>query len=242
MMYRIARIPKGNGKFRTIYVPTDSYAAELRELCRELEEIATRLDTGGAGYAFTKGRNCALNAMQHIGYRYTLTMDLKDFFDSISPKHVAGLIPRELIIRCFVDGNPKQGLPTSPIISTIAFLACDKDISRGLKRLGGSFAYTRYADDLIVSFDDARMLSRIKLVLTQAVEQHGFKINERKTKVQDSKNGRVVITGIAVDEQGLHATRRTKKKLRAARHQSNLASARALDEWSKCKLPREFFT
>ena len=71
----------------------------------------------------------------------------------------------------------------------------------------------------------------------QIIEKRGLKINERKTNLQDSKNGKVIITGIAVDKNGICATRRTKKKARAAIHQKNLSSLRGLIEWSKCKLP-----
>lgn len=240
MEYKVARIPKGNGKFRCIYIASEKDNLQLRSLIPELERILEKSDTSKVNYAFQRDKNCALNALQHIGYRYTLSMDLENFFDSISPEHVEGVIPDSIINQCFIDGNPKQGLPTSPIISIIAFLSCDKNIVETLNKLNINAVYTRYADDLIFSFNDQKDEGKIRFVVKQIVEKHGFRINEKKTKLQNSKNGRIIITGMAVDNKGIYATRRTKKKIRAAVHQNNERSVVGLIEWSKCKLPSAF--
>jgi hypothetical protein len=241
MKYRVARIPKGAGNFRFIYIASEPDCLHLRSLLPELKRILEIADTSKANYAFQENKNCALNAMQHIGYRYTLSMDLEDFFDSITPSHVEGVIPDVLIKQCFIDGNPKQGLPTSPIISTIAFFPSDKQIIETLSKLKIAAVYTRYADDLIFSFNDASNDGKIRIIVRQIVEKNGFKINEKKTKLQDAKNGKRIVTGIAIDKRGLYATRRTKRKIRAAIHQRNEKSLVGLKEWAKCKLPN-FFT
>lgn len=236
-MYRIALIKKGNGKFRKICVPNSQWKKTLRELLPTLETILDHYDTTRVNYAFQHLKNCALNAYQHIGYRYTLSLDLEDFFDSITPEHVKDLIPENIITECFIDGSPMQGLPTSPLIATIAFLKYDKKIINLMKRLDVDAIYTRYADDLIFSFNDKIYKGRIQYLVQQALLDSGFRINSQKTKLQDTQNGRRIITGIAVDDHGLHPTRRTKRKLRAAIHQNNLASQEGLKEWAKCKLP-----
>lgn len=123
------------------------------------------------------------------------------------------------------------------MIATIAFLPCDRRIVELLGKLDIRAVYTRYADDLAFSFDDRRQAGRIGVIVRQIVEKHGFKINDRKTKLQDAKNGRTVITGLAIDSRGIYPTRRTRKKIRAAIHQQNIQSLRGLVEWSKCKLP-----
>jgi len=237
MDYRIAKIPKGGGKFRSIYIVSKDDKIKLRAVLPYLEERLLTLDIHNTNYAFQKGKNCALNALQHVGFRYTLSLDLHDFFDSVTKKHVNGLIDDEVIDMCFIDGAPRQGLPTSPIIATIAFLECDARIHRALKKMGISAVYTRYADDLIFSLNSERDIVKIRIVVNQIVEKCGYKLNERKQSIQDSHNGRTIITGISIDNSGLHATRRTKKKLRAAIHQNNYLSTKGLLEWSKCKLP-----
>lgn len=230
-------MPKGNGKFRDLYIASREDNQELRQLLPELETILANIDKCGANYAFEKGKNCALNAFQHIGYRYTLSLDLENFFDSIGVQHVTGIIPNHIITQCFIDGSPKQGLPTSPLIATIAFVACDNRIIELLQKLNIRTVYTRYADDLVFSFDERKETGKIKVIVRQVLEKYGFKINERKTKLQDARNGRRIINGLAVDANGIYPTRRTKKKIRAAVHQQNRESLNGLGEWAKCKFP-----
>lgn len=188
MQYRIVRIPKGNGRFREVAIPSPEDRLRLRSLLPELECILDRLDTQGANYAFQRKKNCALKALQHIGYQYTLSMDLEDFFDSVTPAHVTRMLPNAIIKACFIEGRAKQGLPTSPIISTIAFLPLDERIIKALRNLRIDAIYTRYADDLVFSFADRKAAGKIQTIVRQIVNEGGFRVNERKTKFQDTKN------------------------------------------------------
>lgn len=237
MQYRIVRIPKGRGRFREIHIPSPPDMLRLRHLIPRLEEILAENDSSKVNYAFERGKNCALNATQHVGYRYTLSMDLEDFFDSVSEAHVKGIIPDEIVGQCMIGGSPRQGLPTSPLIATLAFLPCDSEILQRLQELEINAVYTRYADDLVFSFNDRRSAGKIRVVVRQVTDKFGFRINSRKTSLQDAKNGRRIITGIAVDAMGIHPTRRTMKKIRAAAHQQREMSMLGLVEWSRCKLP-----
>lgn len=237
MEYRIARIPKGRGRFREICIASRESNQQLRSLLPELEDILAREDSTHANYAFEKRKNCVLNAFRHVGYRHTLSLDLEDFFDSVTPAHVAGVIPAHIINQCFVEGSPKQGLPTSPLIATIAFLPCDREIMGALAAEGIECIYTRYADDLTFSFNLRSNAARIVQIVGNVVGESGFRINQKKTTLQDARNGRVIINGLAVDANGICATRATKKRLRAAAHQGNKSSLNGLLEWAKCKFP-----
>lgn len=240
--FHITRIPKGGGKFREIYVASEEDGIALRSLLPELHALHDRCDDTGAAYAFRPNRNCALMALQHIGSRYVLSMDLENFFESITEKHVEGVLEPTLIDYCFIDGRLRQGLPTSPVISNIAFCPFDKAIVNALRLLKIDAVYTRYADDLVFGYSDAAAGGKIKVVVKQILERGGFKINETKTRIQSVKNGRVIVAGIALDSTGLHPTRRTRKRIRAALHQGNSPSASGLLEWSRCKLPNVLLT
>ena len=48
----------------------------------------------------------------------------------------------------------------------------------------------------------------------------------------------VIITGVAIDDKGAHPTRKTLKKIRAAKHSGNNKSLYGLLEWSKCNPPK----
>ncbi len=238
MKYHKSKIPKNNGKYRIIYVADNEYTVLLKSKLPYLEKRLSELDATNVNYAFEKGKNCIENAMQHIGYNYTLSIDLIDFFDSVHKEHVSDVLENDFIEFCFIDGSPKQGLPTSPLIAIIAFLKCDKLICKQLKKYGLDVVYTRYADDLTFSFNQKKESGKILFIAKQAIESFGFRINPNKTKLQDIKNGRIIITGVAIDNKGVHPTRKIKKKIRAAKHQKNTLQLRGLLEWSKCKLPK----
>lgn len=238
--WRIVRISKRNGQFRTLYIPNDVAKLQSLKCLPELKAILAAHKTVDANYAFEPHKNCVLNALQHVGYRYTLSVDIEDFFDSVSEASVAHLIPEELRKHCFVEGFLRQGFPSSPVISNIAFAEVDAHLMRLVADLPASLIpvmYTRYADDLIFSYDDERFGEVILGFLPLVLGHYGFRLNERKTRLQCSHNGRRIITGIAVDDTGIYPTRKVLKKIRAALHQQNETSAQGLMEWARCKLP-----
>jgi hypothetical protein len=236
--FNLFYISKKNGQFRRIFSLYEKEKAELREFIPHLEEILLKLDTNNVNYGFIRNRNSILNAMQHIGYKYTVSMDLKNFFESVTPDHVKRYVSQEIIERCFISGAPQQGLPTSPTLANLAFLECDQKIIASMSTFNIDGKYTRYADDLIFSVDDKKSIGKIIFLTTQAVESCGFKINRKKTKIQNIKNGRIIITGVGIDNKGIHPTRKTKRKIRAAIHQKNKYSLSGLEEWARCKLPK----
>ena len=239
--YNVFKINKKNGKNRLIYSVDNDTKNKLKELLPGLERIYNKHNKLDNNYGFVRGKNCVQNALQHIGNNFTLSMDLENFFDSVTKEHVKNILPNEIIQQCFIDGAPRQGLPTSPIISIIAFLECDKLISMRLQENNLNVIYTRYADDMNFSFNTKDDKAKIIFIVTQTVEEFNFKINTRKTKLQNIKNGKIIITGIAIDQNGLYPTRKTKKKIRAAIHQKNYSSEMGLIEWAKCKLPKKIY-
>ena len=236
--YTVASIPKGNGKYRVVYCVTGAYRKELRRMLPYLYECADLIGAQNYAYAFFQDRNCVLHAFQHIGYNYTLSLDMVDFFDHVTTEHVAGIICEDVIERCFIDGAPRQGLPTSPVIANIAFTKSDHNIASVIESIEHGATYTRYADDMYISFDKKKSLPKIRKAVESIITRDGFILNPQKEKLQSSNNGRVIVTDIGVDENGIYPTRKTKKKLRAAIHQMNDPSANGLREYSLCKFPK----
>jgi len=238
--YSVSKIPKGRGRYRFIYIPSKKWASHLRSFLPDLDSRLLELDEAQVNYGFVRDRNCVLNAFQHIGFEYSISFDLEDFFDSVSSKHLKGLLEQDIIEQCLIDGVPRQGLPTSPVICNIAFSKCDTSILKVLETLNVHYVYTRYADDLTISLNDPSVIPKIKALVSSVVASYGFKINRSKTKVQSIKNGRIIITGIGIDSEVIHPTRKTLKKIRAAIHQDNKSSLKGLSEWSKCKFPKRY--
>lgn len=229
---RIVTIPKKSGKVRTIYVPDKSEKKTLKELLPQIAEKALKACPENVIHGFTKSRSPFTNALAHVNKMYTTSFDLQDYFDSIKTSHVEGLLTPQEITTCFVDGAPRQGLPTSPAIANLAGALMDRLILKFAQENSLDFVYTRYADDLSFSYDSPNLTPILLEWIPKIVVICDFRINPSKTRTQCSVNGRRVITGVAVDSE-LHITRRHKRKLRAAIHQKKLATANGLRGWVK---------
>lgn len=231
-------IPKKNGSFRTIYAPNRNEKIALKALCPELELKARKMDTKNISHAFSKKKNVVTNATPHIGHSVTMSFDLKDFFDSVSAVKAARFIDIEKYKICFVEGAARQGLPTSPAIANICASVIDKAILNFIDKKAKQIIYTRYADDLTFSFDDESYIETLKKTIPEIVNRCGFVVNKAKTHVQHSAQGFRNVCGISVADNELKPTREVKRKLRAALHQKNEASAKGLAEWCKLKTPK----
>ena len=246
------RIPKKNGSFRLIYVPSRDRKQRLRALLPELNEWQQAICDPAIVHAFFPGHSAITNAMAHIGYAYSLSFDLSDFFDTITADKVdrlSSLLSHEIRHMVVVDGAARQGLPTSPAIANIVAASMDKVIQAFLHTLPAPVVYTRYADDLTFSYSSYAITPLLVAHIPTIVTAQGFMINPHKTQLQFASKGRRMICGIAVDDDGIHATRASKRHLRAAEHHAKTEKddkkrkmshqkAHGLKEWTKLKVPR----
>lgn len=258
---KIIKLSKGKGKFRVIFAPDADEKKVLRDWLPTITGAAKQADVHNVVHGFREGRSPLTNALAHVGHKFTLTMDLKDFFDSVT----AQMVPEALRFSgAFIrdDGTPastsqslesgqqvalygiaRQGLPTSPAMANIAAAPMDRKIlelrsQRG--RFSRDFVYTRYADDMTFSFEEELTGEMLKREVPLIAASFGFTINESKTRLQSARCGRRIITGIAVDATGAYPTRHMKRRLRAARHQRHTSEARGLAEWMRLRMPKQF--
>jgi RNA-directed DNA polymerase len=225
---KIFEIVKPSGKTRKIYSPDTMEKRKLRALVPQLNLLAEELDVHHVQHGFTEGRSPVTNAKVHIGWGLTVSFDLQDFFDTVTPEMVRIAIPQGTKIDlkdCFVDGAARQGLPTSPALANIAFSPADKEIMALCRK--GRFSeppwvYSRYADDLTFSCRTQAQVDWLMERIPPIVVKHGFVINPAKTHVQWAKAGRRVITGVSVGEKDISVPRYVRRRLRAAGHQAKL--------------------
>ncbi|MEZ8995963.1 reverse transcriptase family protein [Vibrio sp. 10N.222.54.A1] len=234
---------KSGHKTRPIFAPDDFSKSLYRQRLKELYTIFSEIESQTVSYGFVPQRSVVDQAKCHIGYQYTISLDIRDFFDSIRPKLVKGLIPNEMISMLFIDGAPRQGLPTSPIVANIAFDKIDREIIEFLLSIEGlshtskwflgplPFTYTRYADDLSISLNENSIANRVINGIQRILLKYGFELHPNKTKVLSAHNGRRVICGVGVDKKEIYPTRKTLRKVRAATHQSNFHSLLGLRSW-----------
>jgi len=248
MHIKYKEIPKNNGTYRVVAVPGPAMKRKLQELVPHVTALAMLSDKHDVMHGFVPGRSPVTNARQHIGFRYTMTMDMEDFFlncgirmRQLQGNKLLNMIPRECLIehkdkRMRVDYHPcVQGLPTSPAIANFLFSPIDKNLyaSAGMRDI----VYTRYADDLAFSGDSLESLKAMRQQVVIACHSHGMPINHKKTRFQNAEHGHRIITGVGVTDTGLVPTRKLKRKLRAARHQGNEPHAAGLEEWCRLKEP-----
>ncbi len=245
---KIIKIPKKSGGVRLVYVPTPSLKKDMKKHLDRFVRVSMMLDKHRVVHGFMPCRSPVTNAMPHIGFRYTLQFDLLNFFEHVT---VAALVKvthhgasskehRKLFHgisnwkEYFPDGSARQGLPCSPVLANIAFSPIDDSI---VKYCDKRAEYTRYADDLTFSFNELEFRDNLLEKIPKLCIENGFPVNHNKTHFQSASQGRRIITGVGVDHNGVHPTRKTRRRLRAALHKKNDPQARGLAEWSKCKPP-----
>ena len=224
-VYTTFSIPRRNGRERHIEAPTRT----LKFIQRLIHESLTRVyGPHPAVHGFRSDRSIITNAQNHLGRRYVLNIDLIDFFPSITRKRIYGRLvaapysfhPKVANLIAALSTNAysrlPQGSPSSPVIANIVAAELDTDLAN----LCGSLycRYTRYADDISIStsrselspqlarYPNARGTGQVIIGdrLTNVIERHGFRINDRKSRLQ-SHWTRQMCTGLVVND-GSHVS------------------------------------
>ena len=237
---RFVKIPKKRGGYRTICCPGKRHKAFLRGLLGPLTKYSQEVAPPWVVHGFMPGRSPITNARQHVGYRYSVCFDLTDFFDTVTPSMLEGTPVEKYVKHVFINGRAWQKLPTSPVVANIAARHLDAAILAFVSSLPGYSNYTRYADDLTISFNDFVTVNLILTEVPRIVAESGFILNRDKTEVQCADHGRRHITGVGVDDKDVYPTRKMKRMLRAAVHQGNAPQANGLAEWCKCPVPNGY--
>jgi hypothetical protein len=240
--YTRRTIPKRNGGERVILAPK----CELKTLQRKvLRDILDRVPAAGPAHGFVHGRSIVTNARPHVGKKFVLNLDLKDFFPGITFARVRGVfqtlgypfgVAAALALLCterdreefgqgkdryYVSLGPRhtvQGAPTSPALANRVAYRLDRRLAGLAKK--HRFTYTRYADDLTFSGDDYDAALRTLDAAQRIIGEEDFRVNGDKTRLHRRK-GRQVVTGLVVNEQ-VSTPRQLRKKLRAILHNAGL--------------------
>lgn len=234
--YAAFAVPKRSGGYRVLYAPKPRLKAAQHWIRRE---ILAKTHASEAAHGFVETRSIHTNAAPHAGKDIVVTLDLDNFFPSITYRRVRGIfqslgygedvaIPLAMLctvkpagkVREFVGGQRHrmlpQGAPTSPALANLACRHLDARLA-GLARKFGC-TYTRYADDLTFSGDRAfaRSLKRFLKLLHQIVKAEGFKLKRDKTRFA-RRGARQEVTGLVVND-GPRVPRAYRRRLRAILH------------------------
>jgi RNA-directed DNA polymerase len=231
--YTTFNINKKSGGTRTILAPI----SPIKIIQEKLKQILDTLyNPKPSTHGFLRGRSIVTNARLHKKRRYILNIDLENFFPTIHFGRVRGLFmgtPYHLGIEvatilaqiCCHNSILPQGAPTSPVISNMICSRLDAQLQRLAKE--NYCTYSRYADDITFSTTRSRFptglanLSDIGQVelgsqLRGVIEDNGFKVNPRKTRLQ-TRLQRQEVTGLTVNRYP-NIRRRYIKQVRAILH------------------------
>ncbi len=229
-VYRAVDIPKRRGGTRRLHVPDAATKALQRDI---LHRLLKRLRAHGAAHAYERGRSIATNAAQHVGRAVVLKMDVVDFFASTSAARVERYFRRigwnreaaALLTRLTThEGGLPQGAPTSPRLANLVNRHFDVLIDRTTRRFRGT--YTRYADDLTISFpeDWPRKMRGMVQRVRKVAKAFGYRVHGKPKLGIFRAHQRQLVTGLVVNQR-VALPRETRRWLRAVKHRARHGKA-----------------
>lgn len=245
-------IPKRTGGKRLIMAPKRRLKRVQREL---LDLLVGKLPVSEHAHAFRRGRSIRTGAEPHVGRLFVLKLDLKDFFPSVTFARVRGLLiaygysfpvaTTLAVLLTEAERQPVQiegdvfhvpvgarycvqGAPTSPALCNALVLRLDHRLA-GLARKH-NLNFTRYADDLTFSGEmDRASAAKVRVLVQRIVSEEGFVVNAAKTRLM-GRGARQAVTGVVVN-QVLGLSRKTRRRIRAAKHQ--MGKLEAVEFWEQ---------
>jgi RNA-directed DNA polymerase len=207
----IKRVPirkPGTSETRPLGIPTVRDRIVQNALRHVLEPILER-QFAEHSYGFRPQRGCkdALRRVDNLlkdGYKYTVDVDLKSYFDTIphnrllqelrkyiADNTVLGLVEQFLQADIF-DGmeqwTPIMGAPQGAIISPLLSNLYLNDLDHLMASLG--YEMTRYADDLVIQCRTQEDAEKALSIVQEWTAERGLTLHPTKTKI------------VHVDEEG----------------------------------------
>jgi len=169
---------------------------------------AIRLDSGSVGFEMSK------NVLKT--HAPELLKDIPDYLEN------EDVCNRFLSIITNEQGLP-QGAPSSPILANLLLKDFDHEVFLVVKSMGGR--YTRYSDDLTISFkeDDSEKIARVIKFVESKLKDYGFRLNKKKGKIQVLRSHQAQrICGVTINSGRPTISRKQRRLIRAAQHNKAL--------------------
>ena len=175
---------------------------------------------------FMKNTNIINNAVPHLNKVAIIKMDIKDFFPTITRNMIFKIFKQynnfsyeySYILSKLVTYNNilPQGAPTSPFLANICAKGIDFKINRLIETINKnnniSIEYTRFADDITLSFNKNFNYDYIINTIYKIIIDEGFFPNYNKTRII-KKSQCQKVTGIVVNDNTTKVESKEIKKI-----------------------------
>lgn len=213
------RISKGN-KTRTLVIPRGKFKDILKALNRKVfQKVALPVVIKGG----RKKMSIYKNAELHCGQKVVATLDIEDFFPSISSKRVshallsigcAEVVADLLVKLTTCNGRIPLGFPTSPALANIVLIPMVNRFQKLSEQHNLNCSF--WIDDITLS--GSLRVSRLKNLFHKIVTQEGFRINEKKSIKFMENSAPQVVTKLSVNDNKPKVMREYRRSLRSLLH------------------------
>ena len=216
--YKTYNVKKKSGKERSISQPSRKLKGLQSWI---LVNILNKVKVSSSCKGFEKNSSTLDNALPHKGSNTILSLDLKDFFPSITSKQIYNIfislgynneISTILANICTYNKSLPQGSPCSPKLANLVTWRLDLRIQGYVGRRG--INYTRYADDLTFSGLSPVKVVKILPMVKHIINNENFEINNSKTRIAGSARAKTV-TGLVISGENIGIGKKKYNKLRS---------------------------
>lgn len=193
--------------------------------------IASAVDFGPAVFGFVRGRSAADAAHVHCGADWVYSVDIADFFPSVTPGQVCESLQEigyseasaQLVANlATLNEGLAQGSPASPVLSNLVFRRTDGLLGQLATECDSRF--TRYADDIVFS-GVGDFPSRMPDAVAGIVSQMGWKLAPSKVHL-GIRPRRLKVHGLLVNGANVRLTKGYRNRIRAFKHLLNVQKIR----------------
>ena len=187
-------------KVRQVYNPSPQFKKLLRAINKMMQRCVTPPKGVLGGFL---GKCIDDMAKSHCNHEAIFSLDLKDFFPSITSGRVVKMFRRAgcspiisglLTDLVTLNGALPQGFPTSPMIANLVAYGLDMQHLDQCDK--SQITRTRWIDDIIFSGRSLDLRKNMRSLMG-AIAPHGFKLNRKKTAYEVRAN-HPIVTGLDV--------------------------------------------
>ncbi len=217
--YKVFYIPKAKG-YRKIVTYTSPTSELYHFHCDAIQSLERHIRHSIFAKAYIKHRSIITNAQAHLYNDIFICLDIHDFFQSINHKRMIAALYHEinkssrkqftkeqcetLVKSCALSQKGIAiGLKPSPALANIYLKEFDTKLYAWLKKQGlSNVIYTRYADDITISFKTPangleRSIEQVIEHVQTMLKDFYLELNVRKTRIINlNVSNHVRITGI----------------------------------------------